>query len=84
MADKNPKIGANYDEWKAKLKEFLAGYHKINEKGQKEFLYARLITAVAHREQVNLISINNFFKGSQTLNNKLMRNIFPFADQRDS
>jgi len=52
MADKSSKIGANYDEIKAKLKEFLSGYHKINDQGQKEFTYARVITAVAHRDQV--------------------------------
>ncbi len=59
MADKG-KGGAggatlSYDDVKAKLKEFLSGYHKVNDRGQKEFIYARQITAIAHREQVRLL-----------------------------
>ena len=43
----------NYDEDKAKLKSFLAEFHTVDEDtGRKNFVYARLLTAVAHREAV--------------------------------
>ena len=52
MAEKGKGGAVNYDDMKAKLKEFLAGYHKVNDRGQKEFVYARQITDISHREQV--------------------------------
>ena len=59
MAANNQKgpAGANYDEEKNKLKRFLAEFHTKNARGHKEFVYARQITNIAHREQVN-ITIN--------------------------
>ena len=55
MAADKGKVGAvNYDDMKAKLKEFLSGYHKVNDRGQKEFVYARQITDISHREQVTV------------------------------
>ena len=43
----------NYDDDKAKLKAFLAEYHTVDEStGRKDFVYARLLTRVAHREEV--------------------------------
>ena len=53
-ADKGKGGAVNYDDMKAKLKEFLAGYHKVNDRGQKEFVYARQITEISHREQVTI------------------------------
>ena len=56
MAANNQKgpAGANYDEEKNKLKRFLAEFHTKNARGHKEFVYARQITNIAHREQVNI------------------------------
>ena len=54
MADKGKGNATNYDDVKSKLKEFLAGFHKVNDRGQKEFVYARQITELAHREQVSI------------------------------
>lgn len=53
-ADKGKGGAVNYDDMKAKLKEFLSGYHKVNDRGQKEFVYARQITEISHREQVTI------------------------------
>ena len=52
-AQKGPS-SLNYDEEKNKLKRFLAEFHTKNDRGQKEFVYARQLTNIAHREQVNL------------------------------
>lgn len=55
MAAKNRGASAaNYDEEKAKLKSFLAEFHTRNAKGNKEFVYARQLTAIAHRDQVGI------------------------------
>ena len=52
-ADKGP--GAlNYEDEKNKLKRFLAEFHTKNDRGHKQFVYARQLTNIAHREQVNL------------------------------
>ena len=56
MAANNAK-GANtvnYDEEKNKLKRFLAEFHKKDARGNKEFVYARQLTNIAHRDQVLL------------------------------
>ncbi len=43
----------NYDDDRAKLKTFLAEFHTVDEStGRKDFVYARLLTRVAHREAV--------------------------------
>ena len=44
----------NYEEEKNKLKRFLAEFHTKNSRGHKEFVYARQLTNIAHREQVNI------------------------------
>ena len=56
MAANNQKgpAGANYDEEKNKLKRFLAEFHTKNARGHKEFVYARQLTNIAHRDQVNI------------------------------
>ena len=56
MADNGKGGATSYDDVKSKLKEFLAGFHKVNDRGQKEFVYARQITELAHREQVSVVS----------------------------
>ena len=65
MADKGGKAGGaatNYNDMKGKLKEFLSGFHKVNDRGQKEFVYARQLTSIAHREQVSSFHpFNNLF-----------------------
>lgn len=52
MASKDKKV--NYEEEKAKLKAFLAEFHTVDSRGRKEFVYARQLTAIAHRDQVGL------------------------------
>ncbi len=54
MAQNKAPGGLSYDEEKNKLKRFLAEFHTKNERGQKEFVYARQLTNIAHREQVSL------------------------------
>mgnify|MGYP001164286650 CR=1 FL=1 len=57
MADsqKAPTATFNYNEEKEKLKRFLAEFHTKNARGQKEFVYARQLTNIAHRDQVQII-----------------------------
>ena len=69
-ADKGKGGAVNYDDMKAKLKEFLSGYHKVNDRGQKEFVYARQITDISHREQVIVLKA---FRGPQFLVHLLSR-----------
>ena len=44
----------NYDDEKVKIKSFLAEFYLRNERGGKDFTYARQLTAIAHREQTAL------------------------------
>jgi len=44
----------NYDDEKAKIKSFLAEFYQRSQKGGKNFIYARQLTAIAHREQASL------------------------------
>ena len=52
----------NYDDDKAKLKAFLTEFHLVegngrgasNRGGIKNFVYSRLLTKLAHREEVSL------------------------------
>jgi DNA replication licensing factor MCM7 len=44
----------NYDDEKTKLKSFLAEFHTKNDRGNKEFVYARQLTNIAHRDQVDI------------------------------
>ena len=53
-ANQGSATGVNYDDEKNKLKRFLAEYHTKNARGQKEFVYARQLTNIAHRDQVNI------------------------------
>ena len=57
MADsqKAPTANFNYNEEKEKLKRFLAEFHTKNARGQKEFVYARQLTNIAHRDQVQIV-----------------------------
>ena len=57
MADsqKAPNANFNYTEEKEKLKRFLAEFHTKDARGNKEFVYARQLTNIAHREQVQII-----------------------------
>ena len=41
----------NYDDEKAKIKSFLAEFYQRSQNGGKNFVYARQLTAIAHREQ---------------------------------
>jgi len=43
-----------YDEIKDAVKRFLAEFHKIDDEGNKKFIYAQQLVNLAHREQVNL------------------------------
>ncbi len=52
MAAANNDKRRNYDDDKAKLKSFLAEFHTTDSDGKKDFVYARLLTRVAHREEV--------------------------------
>jgi len=53
-ANQGSAAGVNYDDEKNKLKRFLAEYHTKNAGGHKEFVYARQLTNIAHRDQVNI------------------------------
>jgi len=53
-ANQRSAAGVNYDDEKNKLKRFLAEYHTKNAGGHKEFVYARQLTNIAHRDQVNI------------------------------
>ena len=44
----------NYDDEKSKIKSFLAEFYQRNQRGGKEFVYARQLTKIAHREQASL------------------------------
>lgn len=48
----------NYEEDKAKLKAFLAEFHEVDERGNKNFVYARQLVTIAHREQVRRLCIS--------------------------
>ena len=53
MASKSGNM--TYDEAKTRLKAFLAEYHTRDPKtGKKDFVYARQLTAISHRDQVEL------------------------------
>ncbi len=45
----------DYEEDKSKLKSFLAEFHQADSRGNKDFVYARQLTAIAHREQAQLV-----------------------------
>lgn len=49
--------GTDYEQDKAKLKEFLSSFTKTDDNGRKNFIYADQLTRIAHREQV-AITIN--------------------------
>ena len=49
------KKAGDYEAQSQKLKEFLTGFTTHDEHGNKKFKYAEQLTAVAHREQVNII-----------------------------
>ncbi|XP_059099226.1 DNA replication licensing factor mcm7-like [Tigriopus californicus] len=44
----------NYEAEQNQLKAFLAEFHTVDEAGQKTFVYARQLVAIAHREQTSL------------------------------
>jgi len=48
------KKGADYEAEKQKLKEFLTGFTTVDDQGRKKFKYAEQLTAIAHREQVEI------------------------------
>ena len=49
----NKDPSRDYEAAKAALKSFLAQFHSVNpDTGRKDFVYARQITRIAHREQV--------------------------------
>ena len=49
----NKDPSRDYDAAKSALKAFLAQFHTVNpDTGRKDFVYARQITNIAHREQV--------------------------------
>ena len=48
------KKGADYEAEKQKLKEFLTGFTQVDDQGRKKFKYAEQLTAIAHREQVEI------------------------------
>ena len=53
----NKDPSRDYDAAKAALKAFLAQFHTVNpDTGRKDFVYARQITNIAHREQVEIKS----------------------------
>lgn len=54
--DRGPQKNAvkNYDDEKAKIKSFLAEFYQRRPAGGKNFVYARQLTAIAHREQAAL------------------------------
>ena len=55
MAAAQKGTGAtNYEDEKNKMKRFLAEFHIKNSRGHKEFVYARQLTQIAHREQVSV------------------------------
>lgn len=49
------KKASDYEAQSQKLKEFLTGFTTHDEHGNKKFKYAEQLTAVAHREQVNIV-----------------------------
>lgn len=59
MAAKQPM---SYDEAKTRLKAFLAEFHLRDAgNGKKDFVYARQLTSIAHRDQVIiLINYHNY------------------------
>ena len=51
----NKDPSRDYDAAKSALKAFLAQFHIVNQDtGRKDFVYARQITNIAHREQVEI------------------------------
>lgn len=53
-SSQNAKVSMTYEEEKNKIKRFLSEFHIKNNRGHKEFVYARQLTNIAHREQVQL------------------------------
>ena len=49
-----PSGKRNYDDDKAKLKAFLAEFHVVQDNGRKDFVYARQLVTLAHRDAVSL------------------------------
>ena len=52
----NKDTSRDYEAAKAALKAFLAQFHTVNpDTGRKDFVYARQITNIAHRDQVHTV-----------------------------